>query len=76
MYKQQIESNTTDYDYYLQSLNQFYLAGHGATTFTQIKQEKDPRTDKGRLDLLGLYNHGAVKTAEAPRDRAGYLPSF
>ena len=41
--------------------------------FMQRNKGKTPGKTKGRLDLLGLYNHGAVKTAEAPRGRAGYL---
>ena len=39
----------------------------------QRTQGKTPGQTRGRLDILGLYVHGAVKTAKAPRGRAGYL---
>ena len=39
----------------------------------QRNKGKTPGKTRGRLDLLGLYNHEAVKTAKAPRGRAGYL---
>ena len=39
----------------------------------QRNKGKTPGKTSGRLDLLGLYVHGAVKTAKAPRGRAGYL---
>jgi len=39
----------------------------------QRNKGKTPGKTRGRLDLLGLYNHGAVKTAKAPRGWAGYL---
>ena len=54
-------STRTVYNYYLQALIQFYLPGHGATTFIQINKEKATLKDKGvRLDLLGLYGVGLV----------------
>ena len=37
----------------------------------QRNKGKTPGKTRGRLDLLGLYNHGAGKTAAAPRGRAG-----
>ena len=44
----------------VQALQQFYLPGHGATTFIQKKsKEQTTLKNKGvRLDLLGLYGVG------------------
>ena len=59
-------STTTVYYYCIQSLVQFYLPGHGATTFIQINQEKTTLKDKGvRLDLLGLYGVGLGRPNES-----------
>ena len=44
--------------YYLQALTQFYLTGHGATTFTQINKERPPQRQGGQTGPVGLYNVG------------------
>jgi len=59
-------STTTVYNYYLQALTQFYLPGHGATTFIQINKGKTTLKDEGvRLDLLGLYGMGLGRPNES-----------
>ena len=64
--REQGKDTTTVYCYYLQALTQFYLPGHGATTFTQINKEKTTLIDKGvRLDLLGLYGVGPGRPNES-----------
>ena len=53
---EQGKDTATVYYYYTQVLTQFYLPGHGTTTYTQINNEKTTLIDKGvRLDVLGLY---------------------
>ena len=59
-------STTTVYNYYSQALAQFYVPGHGTTTFIQINKEKTTLIDKGvRLDLLGLYGVGLGRPNES-----------
>ena len=45
--------------YYSQALIQFYLTGHGATTFTQINKERPPQRQGGQTCPVGLYVQGA-----------------
>ena len=60
--------------YYVQSLIYSSTLGHRATSLIQRNKENPHQRQGGRLDLWGLYVHGALKTTRAPRDRAGYLP--
>ena len=50
-----------------------FTSGLGATSLVQRNKEKPHQRQGGRLDLWGLYVHGALRTERAPRGRAGYL---
>ena len=50
-----------------------FTSGLGATSLIQRNKETPHQRQGGRLDLWGLYVHGALKTERAPRGRAGYL---
>ena len=71
MYKQ--ESNTTDYNYYVQALKQVILTGTWRHSM-HTKQKEDPLTGKGVDGVRRPLWSWAVADRRGPRDRAGYLP--
>ena len=68
------KSHTTEYDYYVQLLNRFYLAD-GTTTFIQKPKRKGHPQRRGwQTGSVDLYVRGAWLTEWAPRDRR-WLPA-
>ena len=70
---EQGESTTTDWCYYPQALNQFYLAD-GATTFIQKQRNGHSQRREWQTGSVDLYNAGPGRPNGSRETVAGYLP--
>jgi len=68
------KSNTTEYDYNVQSLNRCYLAGHGATNIHSKARNGHPQRRGWQTGSADLYGTGPGGPNGSRETVAGYLP--